>query len=126
MEAIRGDKYWFVHPGKRDALYVVALTRAKIPAVQGYRARGTHLGFVSLTSEAAPYCRRGRIIAVTRLGPRFAGRCVIPWPEFLKLIKFDSATIYRALLENQLPPFINRRALTGLLQRLESAAVPSL
>jgi len=120
VEAIRGDKYWLVQPGKKDALYVVALTRAQIPLAEGYQARATYVGAVSVTSEAAPYCRRGRVIAVARHVARFIGTSVILWPEFLQLIRLDSALVYHALLHNQLPAFINRRIMKEFRQKLET------
>lgn len=125
VEAIRGDKYWFVHPGRRDALYVVALTRAQNPTAQGYQARATYVGSISVTSEASPYCRRGRVIALTRQGGKFVGKCMIRWPEFLQLIKLDSELVYNALLENQLPNLINRRVMKRLRQKFERRPSPN-
>ena len=37
VSAIKSDKYWKVHKDKNDALYVVALTRAKIPLKGGFK-----------------------------------------------------------------------------------------
>ena len=124
VEAIRADKYWFVHTGKRDAFYVIALTRAQIPTAEGYRARATFVGSVGVTEEAAPYCRRGRVIGMARHGANFVGRVIIPWPEFMKLIKLDSASVYDALLQNQLPPFVTRGVIQELRKSISDASTP--
>lgn len=115
VAAIMGDKYWRVAPGVGDAIYVVALSRAKVRTPYGFKARCTHLGFIDMHRESSRHCRMGRILLAERAREDFfTVRSVVPWPVFLVLLP-HSQRIYNAMKERTLPVYLRRSALRGLL-----------
>ena len=120
VNAIRNDKYWSVHPGTRDALYVVALTRASIPTPHGFRARATHLRTVTVPPEAAKYCRRGRVLVVVNRDPAPVAMVVATWPAFLRLMRLKTAVVYEMLRSGALPAFIEERKAARMSRQISS------
>ncbi|MEM1674688.1 MAG: hypothetical protein QXN24_08155 [Candidatus Bathyarchaeia archaeon] len=116
VSAILSNKYWKVHSCRDDAYYAVALTRAHIPYMDGFRAKSTAPGVVIVSRRAARFCRRGRVLVVKKRNDTFISETVIDWPAFLRVIKMDEDSIYRRLVEEQSPPaFLNKRNLKILL-----------
>jgi len=122
VAAIRGNKYWNIHSGLRDAMYVVALTRAEIALKQGFLARATHVGQIRVVEAAAKYCSKGRVLVAMKEGSGFEAVSVITWPAFLRFIRLDSSRIYEDLLSGQLPPFIGERYVAEIRQRAEASS----
>ena len=110
VSAIMSNKYWKVHSEKKDTLYAVAITQAKIPFKDGFKAEATVSNTVIVSPKAANFCRRGRILVVKNKGKDFTSDTVVEWPVFLKLIRKDQDLIYKFLIENPNPPvFLNNR-----------------
>lgn len=114
VRAIKGDKYWKVISKGGDAIYIIALTRARYPEGGAFRARATHLGSVLVEPRAARYCRKGRVLIVVR----GVARHVLTWPAFLRLIKLDPDRVLLTVMGGGIPPFLNLRALKALKERL--------
>jgi len=111
VSAIISNKYWKVHSGKNDALYVMALTQARIPYKDGFKAKSTAPRTVIVSPRTARFCRRGRVLIVKKRGEYFVSDTVVEWPVFVKLIRQDQDTVYESLIESPNPPaFLNRRA----------------
>ena len=111
IEAIKGDKYWRVFPNHRDAIYVVALSRAKIPLLNGYQAKATYLKKVIVSPQSAIFSRKGRILLTFKKGSNYKAKCVITWPAFLKLMNEDPGSIYEKFSKGKFPPFVNSKNL---------------
>ncbi|MEM2699143.1 MAG: hypothetical protein QXN98_00130 [Candidatus Bathyarchaeia archaeon] len=122
VSAIISKKYWRVHPSRSDIYYAVALTRAKISCINGFRAKSTAPGPVVVSPRAARFCRRGRVLLVRRgNGGTFTSETVIDWPTFLRLIRLDEDKVYKYLIEDPNPPaFLNRRAFAALLRKMRA------
>jgi len=117
IEAIRGGKYWAGLLGSKDVIYVVALTRAKIRIARGFQARATYIDKAEVSESAAPYCKRGRILAMVKEDSHYVARSVIPWPIFLRIMRGLQDEIYNLIVSNRIPPYVNRNvieALTGV------------
>jgi len=115
VAAIVSNKYWKVHSMKSDALYVVALTQAKIPFKDGFKAESTAPKTVVLSPKAARFCRRGRILIVNNMGGDFISDTVLEWPVFLRLIRQDQNLIHNFFIENPDPlAFLNSRIFTKI------------
>lgn len=118
VSAIISSKYWKVHPERDDALYVVALTRAKVPFEDGFKAETTAPKTVIVSPKAARFCRRGRVLIAKNGDYNFTSDTVVEWPAFLKLIRQDPNSVYSLLIENPYPPsFLNTR----ILKRIQTA-----
>lgn len=116
VAAIIHGKYWRVHSGRDNAYYAVALTRAQIPYLDGFKVRSTAPGVVIVSEKAARFCKRGRVLVAKKRNNIFISETIIDWPAFLRIIKMDEELIYRWLIVDPNPPaFINRRNLTALL-----------
>ena len=112
VSAMMSNKYWKVHSEKTDALYVVALSQAKIPFKDGFKAKSTSRKAVVLSSRTARFCRRGRILVVKDRGGDCISNTVLEWTTFVSLIRQDQNLVYRFLIENPNPPtFVNNRTL---------------
>jgi hypothetical protein len=122
VAAIRGNKYWNIHPGFRDVIYVVALTKAEIASKQGLLARATHVGQIRVVEAAAKYCSKGRVLVAIKEGSGFEAVSVITWPAFIRFIRLDSSRIYEDLLSGQLPPFIGERYVAEIRQKAEASS----
>ena len=122
VAAIRGNKYWSIHPGLIGAMYVVALTRAEIALKRGFLARATHVGQIRVVEAAAKYCSKGRVLVAMKEGSGFEAVSVITWPAFIRFIRLDSSRIYEDLLSGQLPPFIGERYLAEIRQKAEASS----
>ncbi|MEM2320617.1 MAG: hypothetical protein QXS79_01850 [Candidatus Bathyarchaeia archaeon] len=116
VSAIISNKFWKVHSDKDDAYYAIALTRARIPYMGGFKAKSTAPGIIIVSRGAARFCRRGRVLVAKRRNNVFTSDTVIDWPAFLRIIKMDESLVYRRLVEDLNPPaFLNRRNLSFLL-----------
>lgn len=112
VSAITSNKYWKVHSEKKDSLYAVALTQAKIPLKDGFKAESTVPKTVVVSPKAARFCRRGRILIIKDRGEDFISDTVLEWPAFINLIKQDQNLVYKFFVENSSPlPFLNIRTL---------------
>ncbi len=110
VSAIMSNKYWKVHSERKDTLYAVALTQAKIPFKDGFKAESTAPKTVIVSPKAACFCRRGRILIVKDRGEDFGSDTIVDWPVFLRLMRLDQDINYKFLIENPYPPaFINSR-----------------
>ncbi|MEM0049245.1 MAG: hypothetical protein QW424_04000 [Candidatus Bathyarchaeia archaeon] len=117
VSAIISSKYWKVCPDKNDAYYAVALTRARIPYMGGFRVRSTAPGIVIVSQRAARFCRRGRVLLIKKKDNVFISETIIEWLAFLKIIKINGNLVYERLVMDPNPPtFINRRTLAGILR----------
>ncbi|MEM2136672.1 MAG: hypothetical protein QXI93_01805 [Candidatus Methanomethylicia archaeon] len=115
VSAIIHDKYWKVHPDRGDMIYVVALTRAKYPFNNGFKARATAVGNVIVSGRAAKFCRRGRILLARNVGDKFFSETVIDWPAFIRIMRLSEDFVYKILIENP-PAFLNKRLLSKILK----------
>ena len=115
FEAIKGNKYWHGKLGSKEVIYVVALTRAELPVAEGYQARATYLGKVTVSEEASPYCRRGRILALVKKRGRYIARSVITWPAFIKLMRGRADRAYELIVREEFPYFVHQRSLRRVL-----------
>lgn len=121
VSAMLSGKYWRVHPSRDDAYYVVALTRAKIPFMNGFRAKSTAPWPITISPRAARFCRRGRILVIKREDYAFISETVVEWPVFLRLMRMDENLTYKYLVENpNPPPFLNMRTFKALLSTLKA------
>ena len=119
VSAITSNKYWKVHSERKDVLYVVALTQAKIPFKDGFKAESTVAKTVIVSPKAARFCRRGRILIVKDRGDDFRSDTIIEWPVFLRLIQQDQDLTYKFVIENPDPPiFINSQIFKKILCEL--------
>ncbi|MEM1514721.1 MAG: hypothetical protein QXH24_01505 [Candidatus Bathyarchaeia archaeon] len=117
VSAILSSKYWKVHSNMNDAYYAVALTRALIPYINGFKVKSTVPGIVIVYPMVAQFCRRGRVLVAKRRNDIFVSKTIIDWPAFLKVIKMDKNLVYRRLVEEPNPPaFLSRRNLKILLK----------
>lgn len=124
VSAMLSGKYWKVHSSMGDAYYAVALTRALIPYINGFKVKSTAPGMVIVSPRAARFCRRGRVLVARRRNDIFVSETIIDWPAFLKVIKMDENLVYRRLIEEPNPPaFLNRRNLSILLSDLKKDGV---
>ncbi|MEM2169347.1 MAG: hypothetical protein QW186_06040 [Candidatus Bathyarchaeia archaeon] len=120
VSAILSNKYWKVHSGRDDAYYAVALTRARVPYMDGFKAKSTAPGIVIISKRAARFCRRGRVLVAKRRNGIFFSETIIDWPAFLRIVKINENLVYRRLVEEPNPPaFLNRRSLIILVSGLE-------
>lgn len=119
VSAIEEDKYWWVCPGKKDAVYVVALTKAQIPLKDGFQARATHVGRVRVLRSAARFSRKGRVLLAVKEGTGFVARCAITWPAFLQLMHEEPQAVYELERSGLLPPFVNEKNLPIIIARLK-------
>ena len=95
---------------KSDALYVLALTKAKIPFRDGFKAKTTAPKAVIISPKAARFCRRGRILIVKARDEDFISETIVEWPVFLRLIRQDQNLVYKFLIKYpDPPPFLNSR-----------------
>lgn len=125
VAAIRANKYWRIHSGLRNALYVVALTRAKITSQGGFLARATHLGQIKVTEAASKYCRKGRVLVAIKKNSGFEAVSVITWPVFLRFIRLNSGRVYEDLLNGRLHAFIGERYVAQIRQEARTSAQTS-
>ncbi len=120
ISAIISSKYWKVHSEKSDALYVVALTQARIPFKDGFKAKTTAPKTVVVSRKAARFCRRGRILIVKDRSEDFMSETVVEWPVFINLIRQDQNLIYRLFVENpDAPAFLNSRTFEKIQMALK-------
>lgn len=101
VNAIRDGKYWNAFPGCRDALYVLALTRARIRAKKGNVVRVTHFGKILVDRSIAGLCSRGKILLVIREDSQYRAKYVVTWPAFLNIMRGNSEQFYRALIRSE-------------------------
>ena len=117
VNAIKEDKYWNALPNYKDALYVVALTRARIKVNKANVVKVTHFGKILVDQSIAKFCSRGKILLVVRDNSHYRARFVITWPAFLNIMRGDSESFYNALIRN------NTKELVGVKQAKEMMAI---
>ncbi|MCP8322319.1 MAG: hypothetical protein H3Z52_15485 [archaeon] len=115
IEAIKGDKYWLVSPNHKDAIYVVALTKANIPRTKGFQAKATHLKKIVVVPEAARFSRKGRVIMAIKLDSDYIAKSVVSWSAFLRLMDENPDAIYNMLIEGKIPPFVNNNNISAIV-----------
>ncbi|MCP8309834.1 MAG: hypothetical protein H3Z54_14310 [archaeon] len=115
IEAIKGDKYWLVSSIHKDAIYVVALTKANIPKTKGFQAKATHLKKVIVVPEAAKFSRKGRVLMAIKLDSDYIAKSVISWSTFLRLMNENPDAIYKMLIEGKIPPFVNNKNISAIV-----------
>ncbi|MEM2210222.1 MAG: hypothetical protein QXW83_04640 [Nitrososphaerales archaeon] len=120
IEAINGNKYWYVYPRCKDAIYVVALSRAKIPLAKGFQAKATYVRKIKVDEKASRFCKRGRVLIAIKEGSKFKAVSVVTWPAFLKLMHKNPERIYQLLTNDNLPPFIGLKQLLYLKDLISS------
>ena len=117
VNAIREDKYWNALPNYKDALYVVALTRARIRVNKANVVKVTHFGKILVDQGIAKFCSRGKILLVVRDNSHYRARYVITWPAFLNIMRGNSESFYNALISS------NTKELIGVKQAKEMMAL---
>lgn len=115
VEAIKGNKYWLVSPGHKDAIYTVALTRADIPKAEGFQAEATHLKKVIVVSEAAKFSKKGRVLMAIKSNSDYIAKNVILWSAFLRIMDENPDVIYKMFMEGEIPPFVNDRNVSTVI-----------
>lgn len=113
VNAIKEDKYWNALPNYKDALYVVALTRARIRVNKANVVKVTHFGKILVDQDIAKFCSRGKILLVVRDNSHYRARYVITWPAFLNIMRGNSELFYNALIGS------NTKELVGVKQAKE-------
>ena len=106
VNAIKENKYWNVLPNEKNALYVVALTRARITVKKDNVVRVTYFGKILVDREVARFCSRGKILLVVRENSHFKGRYIITWPAFLNIMRNNPELFYNALIKKDLKELI--------------------
>ncbi|GBC75125.1 hypothetical protein HRbin06_00439 [archaeon HR06] len=114
VEAIKGDKYWKAKT--KDYLFLVALSRARIPYKGYYIAKATHFKRVLLRDTVAKYCRRGRILMAKKNKELIIAEKVLSWEAFVKLMKKDNKEFLEGLILNSNFQFIGKRELAHLIR----------
>ena len=117
VNAVKEDKYWNALPNYKDALYVVALTRARIRVNKANVVKVTHFGKILVDQGIAKFCSRGKILLVVRDDSHYRARYVITWPAFLNIMRGNSESFYKALIGS------NTKELIGVKQAKEMMAV---
>ena len=98
VNAIKEDKYWNALPNYKDALYVIALTRARIKVNKANVVKVTHFGKILVDQSIAKFCSRSKILLVMKDNSHYRARYVITWPAFLNIMRSDSESFYNALI----------------------------
>lgn len=106
VNAIREDKYWNALPNYKDALYVVALTRARIKVNKANVVKVTHFGKILVDQSIAKFCSRSKILLVIRDNSHYRGRYVITWPAFLNVMRGNSESFYNSLIRSDMKELI--------------------
>lgn len=96
--AIKENKYWNVLPNEKDAIYVVALTRARIKANSDNIVRVTHLDKILVDRSIAKLCSRGKVLLAFKENSHYKAHYVITWPAFLNIMRTDPEAFYRSLI----------------------------
>jgi hypothetical protein len=106
VNAIKENKYWNVLPSEKDAVYVVALTRARIRVNKDNVVRVTHFGKILVDGEIAKFCSRGKVLLAVKENSHFKGRYIITWPAFLNIMRTDAELFYRTLTKEDVKELI--------------------
>ncbi len=100
VNAIKEDKYWNALPNYKDALYVIALTRARIKVNKANVVKVTHFGKILVDQGIAKFCSRSKVLLVMKDNSHYRARYVITWPAFLNIMRSDSESFYNALISS--------------------------
>ncbi|MEM3083854.1 MAG: hypothetical protein QXP61_02065 [Nitrososphaerales archaeon] len=106
VNAIKDNKYWNVLPNEKDAVYVVALTRARIKVNNDNVVRVTHFGKILIDREIAKLCSRGKVLLAFRENSHFRGKYIITWPAFMNIMRTDAAGFYHSLIRKDVRELI--------------------
>jgi len=100
VNAIKEDKYWNALPNYKDALYVIALTRARIRVNKANVVKVTHFGKILVDQSIAKFCSRGKVLLVVKDNSHYRAKYVITWPAFLNVMRGNSESFYNALTQS--------------------------
>ncbi len=100
VNAIKEDKYWNALPNYKDALYVIALTRARIKVNKANVVKVTHFGKILVDPEIAKFCSRSKVLLVLKDNSHYRGRYVVTWAAFLNIMRGNSEAFYNALIRS--------------------------
>ncbi|HLE34298.1 MAG TPA: hypothetical protein VI698_00245 [Nitrososphaerales archaeon] len=100
VNAIKEGKYWNALPNYKDALYVIALTRARIKVNKANVVKVTHFGKILVDQSIAKFCSRSKVLLVMKDNSHYRARYVITWPAFLNIMRSDSESFYNALISS--------------------------
>lgn len=115
INAVKHDKYWKINPEDKDFIFVVALSRARVRSRRGMYAKATHVKKIEVIKEAARFCRKWRILLVDKR--RMLAVSVLTWRAFNKIVSKGTGSIIRfILLHGTLPPYINEKELSKILE----------
>ncbi|MFQ5940255.1 MAG: hypothetical protein ACE5KA_00950 [Nitrososphaerales archaeon] len=113
INAIKENKYWNVLPNEKNAVYVVALTRARIKFNKDNIVRVTHFGKILVDREIAKFCSRGKVLLAVRENSHYRGSYIVTWPAFLNIMRTRPDLFYKALTKKDI------KGLIGVKQALE-------
>jgi hypothetical protein len=117
VSSIRNEKYWNALPSSRDAVYVLALSRARVRVKGGKVATVTHFGKVLVEEGVAKFCSRGKVLLLIRDDSHYTARYVITWPAFLNVMRGDAGRFYDALVRSGITELVGvkkaREMMTG-------------
>ncbi len=100
VNAIKEDKYWNAIPNYKDALYVIALTRARIRVNKANVVKVTHFGKILVDQDIAKFCSRSKVLLVVKDNSHYRAKHVITWPAFLNVMRGNSESFYNALIQS--------------------------
>ncbi|MFQ5970106.1 MAG: hypothetical protein ACE5J2_06400 [Nitrososphaerales archaeon] len=98
VNAIKDNKYWNASPKYKGAVYVVALTRARIKANNANVVKATHFGKMLVDEKVAKFCSRGKVLLAVRDNTHYRARHVITWPAFLNVMRGNAELFYNMLI----------------------------
>lgn len=117
VNAVKENKYWNVLPDEKDAVYVVALTRARIKVNKDNVVRVTHFGKILVDREIAKFCSRGKVLLAVRENSHFRGKYIITWPAFLNIMRTDPELFYNSLMEKDVKELIGVKRAKEIMNR---------
>ncbi|MEM4310800.1 MAG: hypothetical protein QXX95_00215 [Nitrososphaerales archaeon] len=118
VEAIKGDKYWKAM--SKDYLFLLALSRARLPYGKYYLAKTTHFKRVLVEEEIAKYCRRGRVLMVRKDRGNLIAEKILSWEAFVKFMRRDCKEKIEELIMKSDYKLIGKRELAYLIKEKDS------
>lgn len=100
VNAVKENKYWNALPKYKDAVYVVALTRARIKANNANVVKVTHFGKILVDQKVAKFCSRGKVLLAVRDNAHYRAKYVITWPAFLNVMRGNAELFYNTLINS--------------------------
>lgn len=119
INAVKHDKYWKIDPKNKDFICVVALSRARIKSRQGMYAKATYLKRVEVSTPAAKFCRKWRILVVDMR--TMSAVSVLTWKAFNRIISNGLGPIvYSMLIHGEHKPYFNTNTVSRILKSIRS------